>query len=406
MNVTLLHPNSDKFSKTLEIYQNAPGLAVRRLALTNFRCYDSLVINPNKRLIVLTGENGAGKTNLLEALSLLSPGRGLRQAQLSEMANESTICKYESPRNMPYWAVGAEFYTQNGDLSVGVGWRKSKTDSRTIRVNGTTISSQAILAQYITMVWLTPAMDRLFVESPTGRRQFLDRLVFAFDPGHASRLQAYDRTRKQRAHLLRDGYNNPSWLDALEQSIAAQAVAIAAARVDLIEQLNISIQNQGGTFPQSKVSVKGLIEDWIKKLPALEVEEKYAILLMQSRANDRETGSCEGVHRSDLLAQLCENGPLAEKASTGEQKAILISLILAHSRLLSSRNGQIPVLLLDEITAHLDSSRRDALFETLTEIGAQTWLTGTDAGNFSAIKQCAEFYSISNGSILEQIIHG
>ena len=406
MNATLPHPNSDKFSKTLEIYQNAPLLAVRRLALTNFRCYNSLIINPRNKIVVLTGANGAGKTNLLEALSLLSPGRGLRQAQLPEMASEPTNYNFEGSTNLAYWAVGAEFSTQNGNLSVGVGWRKSSTDSRTIRINGTTITSQAMLAQYISMVWLIPAMDRLFIEAPAGRRQFLDRLVFAFDPEHASRLQAYDRTRKQRSRLLRESRANTSWLDALEQNTAAHAIAIAAARVDLIEQLNIAIQDQREGFPQPIVATQGLIEDWIKKLPALQVEEKYAALLRKSRPNDRETGSCEGVHRSDLLAQLCKNGPFAEKASTGEQKAILISLILAHSRLLSGRNGQTPLLLLDEITAHLDSSRRDALFEELIDIGAQTWLTGTDVGNFSTIRQRAEFYTISNGSISEQNIHG
>ncbi len=405
MNATIIHLNSDKFSESLKIYPNAPCPAATRLSLTNFRCYNSLIINPKKGLIVLTGANGAGKTNLLEALSLLNPGRGLRQAQLSEMANESTIYKYESLNNSPHWAVGAEFCTQNGALSIGVGWKKSSNDNRTIRINGSTISSQAMLTQYISMVWLTPAMDRLFLESPAGRRQFLDRLVFAFDPEHAGRLQAYDRARRQRSRLLRENYANASWLDALEQNMTEQAIAIAAARVDLVEQLNISIQNQGGTFPQPIVATRGLIEDWVKKLPALQVEENYASLLTKSRSNDRETGSCEGIHRSDLLAQLCENGPFAEKSSTGEQKAILISLILAHSRLLSSRNGQAPLLLLDEITAHLDASRREALFETLIDIGAQTWMTGTDVSNFSAIKQCAEFYTISNGSISEQNIY-
>lgn len=402
MNATLLHSDEGSFGETLKSHENASRLAVTRLALTNFRCYSSLIINPKKGLIVLTGANGVGKTNLLEALSLLSPGRGFRQAQLSEITSEPLICNYESSSSLPYWEIGAEFCTKNGALSIGVGWKKSGSENRTIRINGTTISSQTVLAQYISMVWLTPAMDRLFVESPGGRRQFLDRLVFAFDPEHISRLQAYDRARKQRSRLLREGYANTAWLDALEQNMAAQAIAIGAARVDLVEQLNVSIQNQGGLFPQPILSTKGSIEDWIKKLPAIQVEDKYAALLVKSRPNDRETGSCEGVHRSDLLAQLSKNGPSAEKASTGEQKAILISLILAHSRLLSGRNGQRPLLLLDEIAAHLDSSRREALFETLIDIGAQAWLTGTDVSNFSSIKNYAEFYTISNSTIAEQ----
>jgi DNA replication and repair protein RecF len=275
-----------------------------------------------------------------------------------------------------------------------------------VRINGTAASGQTALSEHVSMVWLTPAMDRLFVESPSGRRRFLDRLVFAFDPAHAGRLQAYDKARRERARLLRDARGDDSWLGALERNMAERAVAIAAARLDLIDRLRRAIGEETGDFPHPEIAVRGVIEDWLEQRPALEVEELYRAALQNARPQDSDSGSCEGVHRSDLLARLSAGGPDAEQASTGEQKAILISLILAHGRLLARLKSRVPVLLLDEITAHLDSGRRAALFEAIEDLGAQAWLTGTDDALFAPIRQSAQFYSVANSRISQQENHG
>ncbi|MBT3170309.1 MAG: DNA replication/repair protein RecF [Rhodospirillaceae bacterium] len=382
---------------------SAPRLALNRITLSNFRCYQTLRLDPGAGLVVLTGANGAGKTNLLEALSLLSPGRGLRGARLAEISRHPDN---NSQTSAPEWAVAAEFATPHGALSIGVGWAEADGERRAVRINGAAASGQTALSEHISMVWLTPAMDRLFVEAPAGRRRFLDRLVFAFDPAHAGRLQAYDKARRERARLLREGRADESWLGALERNMAERAVAIAAARLDLIERLKRAIAEESGSFPRPEIAVRGVIEDWIEQRPALEVEENYRAALERARPEDGDSGSCEGVHRSDLMAKLGVNGPDAEQASTGEQKAILISLILAHGRLLARLKGRVPVLLLDEITAHLDSARRQALFEAIEDLGAQAWLTGTDEALFTPIRQSAQFYSVANGRILKQETHG
>ncbi len=384
----------------------APRLALSRITLSNFRSYETLRLEPDAGLVVLTGANGAGKTNLLEALSLLSPGRGLRGARLADISRQSGD---NTPTSQVEWAVAAEFTTPHGAVSIGVGWAEADGEHgnrRAVRINGTPASGQTALAEHASMVWLTPAMDRLFVEAPAGRRRFLDRLVFAFDPAHAGRLQAYDKARRERARLLREGRSDDSWLGALERSMAERAVAIAAARLDLIERLKRAIAEETGSFPRPEIAMRGVIEDWLERHPALEVEENYRAALQKSRPEDSDSGSCEGVHRSDLMARLSVGGPDAEQASTGEQKAILISLILAHGRLLARLKGRVPVLLLDEITAHLDARRRAALFEAIEDLGAQAWLTGTDEALFAPIRQSVQFYSVANGRILKQVTHG
>ena len=381
--------------------QSAPRLAISRVSLSDFRCYGALRLNPEPGLVVLTGANGAGKTNLLEALSLLSPGRGLRGARLAEISRRP-----EGGAAAREWAVAAEFATPHGALSIGVGWAESDGERRTVRIDGQTAGSQTALSDHVSMVWLTPTMDRLFVEAPAGRRRFLDRLVFAFDPAHAGRLQAYDKARRERARLLREGRADDTWLGALERNMAERAVAIAAARLDLVERLKRALGEDSGTFPRPDMAVSGVIEDWLGSRPALEVEETYRTALFEARTQDRDSGSSEGVHRSDLIARLRAGGPAAEQASTGEQKAILISLILAQGRLIARLKGRVPVLLLDEIAAHLDAARRAALFEAIGELGAQAWLTGTDDSLFAPLRGRAQFHFVANGRISQQASHG
>lgn len=380
---------------------NVSHLAVSRVYLSDFRCYAKLRIEPEPGLVVLTGANGAGKTNLLEALSLLSPGRGLRSARLPEiLRREDTIGLARQ------WTVAAEFTTPYGPLSVGVGWTEADAERRAVRIDGENARSQAALSDHVSMVWLTPAMDRLFVDSPAGRRRFLDRLVFAFDPAHAGRLQAYDKARRERTRLLRNRHLDDTWLGALERNMAERAVAIAAARLDLIERLRRAIDEETSAFPQPEIAARGDIEDLLENRPALEVEDRYLHALGRARARDSESGTCDGVHRSDLFAKLTANGPLAAHASTGEQKAILISLILAHGRLLASLRGRLPVLLLDEIAAHLDTQRRAALFDAIDELGAQAWMTGTEESLFAPLAGRAQFYTVAKGRVLQEAGHG
>lgn len=381
---------------------SAPRLAVSRVTLSDFRCYASLRLNPETGIVVLTGANGAGKTNLLEALSLLSAGRGLRGARMAEISRRREIGAREPDAAAREWAVAAEFATPHGALSVGVGWAEADGERRTVHIDGQTARSQTALAEHISMVWLTPAMDRLFVEAPAGRRRFLDRLVFAFDPAHAGRLQAYDKARRERGRLLRETRVDDTWLGALERNMAERAVAIAAARLDLVERLKRALNEDAGPFPHPEIAVHGVVEDSLEARPALDVEENYRAALAQARARDRYSGSCEGVHRSDLFARLSAAGPRAEQASTGEQKAILISLVLAHGRLLARLKGRVPVLLLDEIAAHLDASRRAALFEAIRDLGAQAWLTGTDDSLFTPLSGIAQFHAVANGQITQQ----
>lgn len=429
MNAALSYSNPADPGPAPSIAQSASRLAINRVTLSNFRCYDTLRLDAKAGLIILTGANGAGKTNLLEALSLLSPGRGLRGARLAEIYRRSDASPQASDRQITNthstdlpaadksahlpaaeasakWGVAAEFATPNGALSIGVGWAEADGERRAVRVNGTAVSGQTALSEHVSMVWLTPAMDRLFVEAPSGRRRFLDRLVFAVDPAHAGRLQAYDKARRERARLLRDMRVDDSWLGALERNMAERAVAIAAARLDLIERLRQAIGEESGSFPRPEIAMRGVIEDWLKQRPALEVEDKYRVALQQARARDGESGTCEGVHRSDLTARLSVSGPQAEQASTGEQKAILISLILAHGRLLARLKGRVPVLLLDEITAHLDGARRQALFEAIEDLGAQAWLTGTDKSLFEPLRQDGQFYTVAKGGTLQQDDYG
>ena len=381
---------------------SAPRLAISRVTLSNFRCYASLRLNPETGIVVLTGANGAGKTNLLEALSLLSPGRGLRGARLAEISRRRESDAQEPDATAREWAVAAEFATPHGPLSIGVGWAEANGERRTVHIDGQTARSQTALAEHISMVWLTPAMDRLFIEAPAGRRRFLDRLVFAFDPAHAGRLQAYDKARRERSRLLRETRVDDTWLGALERNMAERAVAIAAARLDLVERLKRALDEETGPFPHPEIAAHGVIEDSLEAQPALDVEENYRAALARARAQDRVSGTCEGVHRSDLFARLSAVGPPAEQASTGEQKAILISLVLAHGRLLARLKGRVPVLLLDEIAAHLDASRRAALFEAIRDLGAQAWLTGTDDSLFAPLNGTAQFHAVANGQISQQ----
>ncbi len=363
------------------------------LDLFRFRCYAALRIeNLPAGFIALTGPNGAGKTNILEAISLLAPGRGLRGAEPGEIHARGIIessCTSPAPNG---WAVSAELHTAFGPVRLGTGWDPT-TNRRLARIDGQPAKSRAATAEFLSVVWLTPQMDRLFLDSAGARRKFFDRLVFAFDPGHAGRVTRYENATAQRSKLLREGAAEPAWLDALENQMAETGTAIAAARVDFLHRLRQACDAAppDAPFPRALPDLRGQIEaDLVCGRKALEVEDNFRRSLRAGRESDARTGGAGiGPHRSDLLVHHIEKDIEASLCSTGEQKALLIGLMLAHARLIRAERGETPILLLDEVAAHLDEYRRAALFEILGALGGQVWMTGTDTALFSALPRSA-----------------
>ena len=373
--------------------------ALTRLTLAGFRSYRAARLVMDERPLVLTGPNGAGKTNLLEAVSYLAPGRGLRGARLADVAHVA------GPGADPAesWSVAATLGGDDGETALGSGWRApaepGEAERRAIRIDGATASGPAALAEHVAMVWLTPSMDRLFSGPPAERRRFLDRLVFAIDAGHAARVQRYDRARRHRARLLRTGTRDDAWLGALERSMAENAAAIGAARLDLAMRLERFLPEGKEPFPRVALKADGLVERWLATAPALEVEERFREHLAETRLAEAEGGTVDGPQRSDLAVTDAERGMAAEQCSTGEQKAMLIALITAHARLVERQRRCAPVLLLDEIAAHLDESRRRALFEIILDVGAQAWLTGTESSVFDPLGAHAQFFTVRPGTV-------
>jgi len=373
--------------------------ALARLALSDFRGYRAVRLAMDSRPLVLTGPNGAGKTNLLEAVSYLSPGRGLRGARLADVARVAG----PNEGSADAWSVAATLSGAGGETALGSGWRApaepGETERRAVRIDGTTAAGPAALAQHVAMVWLTPAMDRLFAGPPAERRRFLDRLVFAIDAGHATRVQRYDRARRHRARLLREGTGDDAWFGAIERSMAENAVAIGAARLDLVMRLEQYLPTSAAPFPRIALAADGLVERWLADTPALEVEERFRAHLAATRREEAEGGSADGPQRSELFVTDRDRGLAAEQCSTGEQKAMLIALVTAHARLVARQRRCAPVLLLDEIAAHLDEERRRALFGVIVDLGAQAWLTGTDPAVFRPLGENAQFFTVRPGTV-------
>ncbi|MEQ8667149.1 MAG: DNA replication/repair protein RecF [Rhodospirillales bacterium] len=366
---------------------------VERLMLTNFRCYEQARIETGGSSAVLTGENGAGKTNILEALSLLTPGRGLRRAPLCDLVRRT------GDRTATDWGVAARVSGPGGTVDLGTGVERGG-DKRNIHIDGQAQRGQSALAEHLGAHWLTPAMDRLFVEGRSGRRRFLDRLVYGIDPAHAGRINAYEHALRERARLLRDGGRDPSWLSALEETMASKGVAVAAARIDLIARLAAYAGETEGPFPAAALSVVGDVEAWLVDSAALDAEDRFRDALRQSRDHDAEAGGAStGPHRSDFRVRHVASGQMADLCSTGEQKALLIAIVIGAARMAASECGRLPMLLLDEITAHLDPARRDALFALLRSLGAQIWITGTDADQFGGLRGHARFFEVSAAAV-------
>jgi DNA replication and repair protein RecF len=388
----------------------AGRVGVTRLVLTQFRNYRAARLELDADPVVVTGPNGAGKTNLLEAMSFLSPGRGLRNARLSEIDRRDDHLPGPPPDATEQrvglaasgWAVAATVATRRGVLRIGTGRDGDGGERRAIRIDGEPARGQAALAERLGVLWLTPAMDRLFVEGPAGRRRLMDRLVLGLDPAHAARVARYEQALHERSRLLRERCDDSAWLAALEEIMAAEGVAVAAARRDAIEQLDGVCAAAEGAFPRPRLSLVGSVEGWLETMPALAAEERLRAALTENRAADGVAGgAATGPHRSDLAVVHAEKGVAAEAASTGEQKALLIAIVLAQARLQRAVRGEPPLLLLDEVAAHLDEVRRAGLFEALARLDGQAWITGTDAALFAPLRGAARFLAVADGEFSE-----
>ena len=371
--------------------------AVTRLTLTRFRNYRSARLEVGPDPVVLAGANGAGKTNLLEALSFLSPGRGLRRARLDEIETDDGA--------QHGWAVAATLATPAGPLEIGTGRDPAHPgkERRLVRIDGQPARSQTALAGHVAILWLTPQMDRLFVESASGRRRFLDRLVFGFDASHAGRLTRYEHALRERSRLLREGRADPAWLASLEDQMATTGVAVTAARREVVERLGTACAAGIGPFPRAELGLAGAVEDALAERPALAVEDAIRARLRDARRSDAESGGgAIGPHRSDFMVHYRKDDgrvSAAESCSTGEQKALLLAIVLANARLLADLPTGAPLLLLDEVAAHLDAGRRAALFQELLALGGQAWLTGTDTALFEPLAEHALFVSVTDGQV-------
>ena len=350
------------------------------LSVQNFRNYAACRIDIDAPKVLLLGENGAGKTNLMEAVSLLAPGRGLRRAKADHLPRIGTPT--------PDWAVSARLSGAGAPVTIGTGVRSDmeagrdggrEGGRRIMRRDGETVS-QAEIGRMFSVSWLTPRMDGIFIDSPGARRRFLDRLVIAFDPAHIGRTSRYEKMLRERATLLSEGRGDDAWLTAIEASLAESAVAVTAARQALITDLNAEAANGWFGFPGVALGLEGQVESWLAEGSALAAEDRFT----EEARRRRQSGDAglAGPHASDITAANSQSGVPAHLASTGQQKALLIAVVLAHARLQARRLNRPPVLLLDDVVAHLDIARRGALFDAVDAVGGQTWFSGTDEDDF------------------------
>jgi len=378
----------------------APGaapalLAVRQLRLTDFRNYRQLRLDCGPEPVVLVGPNGSGKTNLIEALSFLAPGRGLRRARLDEVARRPEASS---------WAVAATIDTPEGRLAIGTGLEPPRGEGgvprRVVRIDGRPASSQTALGLHIAAVWLTPQLDRLFLDGAGERRRFVDRLVTALHPEHAGDVAAYENALRQRARLLADGNRDPHWFTVLEDTMVRHGVALASNRADTVQRLDAAARLGVGPFPRAALAMTGEVDRWIAAMAAIDAEDRLRAELAAGRLRDAEARTTStGPHRSDLAVRHLDLDLPAAEGSTGQQKALLVSIALAHARLVTLSRGRPPLLLLDEIAAHLDSERRAALFEEVVALGVQSWMTGTDAELFRPLAGRAQVLRVDDGAV-------
>jgi DNA replication and repair protein RecF len=371
---------------------------IRRLTLSNFRSYHAAQIEIGARPVVLVGPNGSGKTNLIEAISFLAPGRGLRRATLEDVA---------FTEGDGAWAVSAEIEGALGLATLGTGIEPPATEdaqiTRKCRIDREPVPSATAFADHLRVLWLIPAMDQLFNGPASERRRFLDRLVLAVDGEHQSRVNALERALRSRNRLLEEQRPDPHWLDAIEHETAELAVAVTASRAQTVSLLQARLaarRKPDSPFPAAEIALDGWMEQLVTLHPATEIEDRYRAVLKDTRARDAAAGrTLDGPHLTDLAVAHAAKSIAAADASTGEQKALLIGLVLAHAALITEMSEFAPVLLLDEVVAHLDPLRRAALYAELGTLGAQVFMTGADAAAFADIAASAEVFEVSPGQV-------
>lgn len=369
---------------------------VSRLTLTDFRNYASLRMDIDSAPVILVGPNGAGKTNILEALSLLAPGRGMRGARYEELTCRGTESGWAVSAQVRCPGLGGEYTIGTGIISEDGSGPRSR---RSVQVDNEKRQNSS-LSQVLTVSWLTPQMDRLFQDDAASRRRFLDRLVCGRDAQHARRVAAYERTLRERSRLLRDGTGTDTWLSALEKTMVEHGVALAAARLETVVELSDQLVTPMGPFPGATIHLEGVVEKWLSEIPLSEAEHAFRSELSKSRFRDSKVGGAAvGPHRTDLKVGHLGNGMPASQCSTGEQKALLIAIFLADARMSSMRCNAAPLLLLDEVAAHLDDIYREALFSEIMSLGAQVWCTGTNLSVFHSIAPQAQVIQVKDGSV-------
>jgi DNA replication and repair protein RecF len=370
---------------------------IRRLTLNNFRSYHAAQIEIAANLVVLVGPNGAGKTNLIEAISFLAPGRGLRRATLTEVA---------FMEGDGSWAMATDVEGALGLATLGTGIEAPANEDMTVtrkcRIDREPMSSASAFADHLRVIWLVPAMDQLFTGPASERRRFLDRLALAVDAEHASRVSALERSLRSRNRLLEEPRPDPHWLDAIEHETAELAVAVAALRAETVTRLSAALAaRRSSPFPSAEIALEGWMEKLLPQHSAREIEDRYRAVLHNNRARDAAAGrTLDGPHLTDLVVAYAPKDIPAGDASTGEQKALLIGLVLAHAGLIAEMIGFAPVLLLDEVVAHLDPGRRSALYAELETLGAQVFMTGADPAAFAEIGTRADTFDVSPGLVV------
>jgi len=372
-----------------------PHARILKLKLSNFRSYRQASLDFEGRTALFLGPNGAGKTNILEAVSFLTPGRGLRRATIEDVA---------ATEGDGSWAVAAEIEGALGPAMLGTGIEAPAGDEspqRKSRIDREPVGSASAFAEHLRIVWLVPEMDGLFLGPASERRRFLDRLVLAIDAEHSARVSGLDRALRSRNRLLEEPNFDPKWMDAIEHEVAELAIAVAAARSETVKRLAAEIESNRDAesgFPTAQIALDGEVERALEIESATEVEERYRLRLQDNRPRDRAAGrTLEGPHRSDLIVLHQEKAIEASRASTGERKALLVGLILSHARLVTSMHGFAPVVLLDDVAAFLDADRRAALFRALEHLGAQVLVTGVDESAFSALDPDAARFRVTPG---------
>ena len=407
----IINSSQTKPTITLEVDNASKRSWLSRLKLDHFRNFQHADLAVHAGQLVIFGDNGAGKTNLLEAVSLLSPGRGMRRAKGQNLAYSAIkhdglsqnfgqpdasdlnlSASVRGPDEQANWAVAAILETMDSSLNIGTGVvQTAKQGNRIMRLEGVTVS-QADIGVHLAVSWLTPQMNGIFLDSPVARRRFLDRLVIAFDPAHIGRMSRYEKAFRQRSLLLGEQRRDDSWFSALESVLAETAVAVTAARQSLIKALNDEAAKGWFGFPGVKLLLAGEVEGWLSQMPALEVEDQFMLAARMARLNGDVT--MPGPHVSEFQALHLSSQSLANHSSTGQQKAMLIAVILAHARLQDRRLGRVPIMLFDDVAAHLDAKRRAALFDAVRSLGGQCWFSGTDGEQFNELTKTAQFVKI------------